>query len=174
MRQEAIYMSDPGALGELYEILDTRVCWVGSMSESDARQLITQETFLASNSPSEADIDTLLALTGGYPAPLKTAYHWWLETRNGPANSEWEEMLLEQPGMQHRLQEIWSGLSQEERFVLAELQKSQGSDTNPNQGYHHLLNRLAAKGLCEQTVAGWRIVSQLFDIYTTTGEVRIT
>ena len=166
MRQEAIYMSDPSALGELYEILDTRVCWVGSMSESDARQLITQETYMASNPPSETDIDTLLALTGNYPAPLKTACHWWLETRNRPANSEWEEVLLEQPGMQHRLQEIWSGLSQEERFVLAELQKLQGSNANLN--HHHLLNRLAAKGLCDNTVSGWRIVSDLFASYTAT------
>lgn len=168
MRQEAIYMSDPSSLGELYEILDTRVCWVGPMSKLDARQLIDQETFLVPNSPKATDIDVLMTLTGNYPALLKAACSWWSETKNRPAYSEWGAELFEQPAIQYRLQEIWSGLSQEEGFVLAELQKSQSNRANFNKGYEHLLYRLEVKGICEESEAGWHIVSELFATYITT------
>jgi hypothetical protein len=68
MRQEVVYLSDPLILGELYEILDTHVCWVGSMNEADAHKLIAEETLLAATPPTEADISSLLNLSGGHPA----------------------------------------------------------------------------------------------------------
>ena len=37
MRQAAMYMSEPEVLGELYQLLDTHVCWVGAMQQDDAR-----------------------------------------------------------------------------------------------------------------------------------------
>jgi len=75
MRQEMIYLFDPSALGEMYEILDTHVCWVGPMDEPDARRLIVEETHTLPTPPTEADVTHLLAIrpcsrlpvTGGCP-----------------------------------------------------------------------------------------------------------
>ncbi|MCP4515483.1 MAG: AAA family ATPase, partial [Delftia sp.] len=64
MRQEMIYLFDPSALGEMYEILDTHVCWVGAMDEPDARRLIVEETHTLPASPTKRDVARLLALTG--------------------------------------------------------------------------------------------------------------
>lgn len=33
MRQEVTYLSDPGGLGDLYELLDNHTCWVGPMQQ---------------------------------------------------------------------------------------------------------------------------------------------
>lgn len=79
MRQEVAFVDDPGVLGELYEILDTHVCWIGPMAPDDARQVLAEETSRAAVMPSDDDVSRLLALTGGYPALMKAACHWWLD-----------------------------------------------------------------------------------------------
>jgi hypothetical protein len=124
-RQEIVYLFDPAALGEMYELLDTHVCWVGPMNEADARQLIAEETHIAPSPPAEAEVSRLLTLTGGYPALLKAACHWWLATPDKPAASEWAIALLAERSIQSRLEEIWDGLTQEERQALSEVQKWQ-------------------------------------------------
>jgi DNA-binding response OmpR family regulator len=198
MRQEVSYLSDPSVLGELYELLDSHVCWVGPMSEADARQVITQETHTAQIAPTESDITTLLRLTGGYPALLKASCHW-LEAAGQarPPVEQWPEMLLAEPTIQFRLAEIWEGQSQEEQLVLSEVQKlqarvnsllnvaqqdsglpSKNKETLEKAFYgldkqhHDVLIHLAAKGLCQRSGVGWRIFADLFTAYIATVEGR--
>jgi DNA helicase HerA-like ATPase len=40
LRRELVYLRDPAELGELYELLDTHVCWLGPMERQDARWVI--------------------------------------------------------------------------------------------------------------------------------------
>ena len=169
MRQEMVYLFDPGALGEMYEILDTHVCWVGPMNEADARRLIVEETYMASTGPSEAEVLHLLALTGGYPAILKAACHWWLSSLDRPPVSEWVEALLGEHSILSRLEEIWAGLTQEEGRALSEVQIRCVRDGTVAAGgrdieerHRHALSNLSDKGLCKQTDDGWRIFSDLF------------
>jgi hypothetical protein len=171
-RQEVAYLFDPDALGEMYEILDTHVCWVGPMNETDARQLIAEEVHAAPSPPNDDDVAHLLALTGGYPALLKAACHWWLSTPDRPAPSEWTSALLAERSIQSRLEEIWAGLTQEEQQALAEVCKLRGrasaKDLDGLERQHrHALARLRAKGLCQQTEAGWRAFSDLFAAHVT-------
>lgn len=121
--REAIYLPEPERLGELYELLDTQVCWVGPMNEADSRHAIASLTYIASSPPEEAETLAMLALTGGYPALLKAVCHWWLAISNRPPADEWATVLLAEQGMKYRLEEIWRGLTQEEQLVLTEAQK---------------------------------------------------
>jgi hypothetical protein len=171
MRQEMVYLFDPDALGEMYEILDTHICWVGPMSETDARRLIAEETLTISTPLDEVETAHLLTLTGGYPALLKAVCHWWssISPKNHPPTREWADVLLAERSVQSRMKEIWAGLTQEERRALAEVQKwsaragAWGQDEERH--YRHALTNLANKGLCQRMDAGWRIFSRLFATY---------
>jgi hypothetical protein len=177
MRQEMVYLFDPGALGEMYEILDTHVCWVGPMNETDARRLIAEETYMASTGPGEAEVAHLLALTGGYPAVLKAACHWWLSLFDRPPASEWMDTLLEERSIRSRLEEIWAGLTQEEGRALSEMQRRcirdgtiAAGDGDIEVRHRHALSNLVDKGLCRRTAGGWRIFGDLFAAYVASVE----
>jgi DNA-binding winged helix-turn-helix (wHTH) protein len=173
MRQEMVYLFDPAVLGEMYEILDTHVCWVGPMDETDARRLIAEETYMASPSPSEAEVVYLLTLTGGHPALLKAACHWWLSRSDRlPASDEWADALLAERTIRSRLEEIWAGLTQEEGQALSEVQGRCLRDSTIvadsrglEEQHRHVLRNLAEKGLCQRTAGGWRILGDLFAAY---------
>lgn len=179
MTQEVAYLPDPAGLGEMYELLDNYVCWVGTMSEEDSRNLIAQGTWAAPTSPAEADITTLLSLTGGFPSLLRAACHWWLVTRPKPAYPEWVAALLTERNIQHRLAQIWRSLTQEEQFTLSELQKLQATNLGDRpeiqpktfdrkyrdftQTHQTTLARLQSKGVCIPTETGWHIADLLAD-----------
>lgn len=187
MTQEVAYLPDPTILGHMYELLDNYVCWVGAMNRDDAQNLIDRATFAAPTSPTDSEVVTMLALTGGYPALLRATCHWWLNTENKPASAEWGTELLTERSIQHRLKKIWDGLTQEEQFVISELQKWQtkAKDTaieddkttknkfkKFNKGiqdftkqHHDIFSRLAVKGVCWQTEAGWHIAGDLLAAY---------
>jgi DNA-binding response OmpR family regulator len=185
MSQEAAYLPDPTILGDMYELLDNYICWLGTMNDDDARNLIARATRAAHASPSEADVIAMLALTGGYPALLRAVCYWWLATEKKPAHPEWVTTLLAERSIQHRLAKIWAGLTQEEQFVLSELQKLQMTveittkrqlledKTKPLQKifqdfatkHHDILSRLAEKGVCARAETGWRITADLLADY---------
>jgi hypothetical protein len=185
MTQEAAYLSDPTILGDMYELLDNYVCWLGAMNNDDARNLITRAT-RAGVSPSGTDVTHMLALTGQYPALLRATCYWWLTNPKRPAHSEWPATLLAEHSIQRRLTKIWNGLTQEEQFILSELQKSQtitvaemaqsgAGENKPKTSpgifqefakqHFHTLTLLAEKGVCRQTETGWCMASDLLAGY---------
>lgn len=207
MSQEVTYFPDSAALGDMYVLLDRYICWVGPMVEADARQLIAQEMGTvptpdpkieksAETAPkplAEEEVQLLLALTGRFPALLKAACHWWLVVKEKPAFSAWVEILLADPTLQYRLDELWAGLTQEEQLVLSEVQKLQmrsvsfdDSEEQIQDGQERLvkafeglnkqsgsvLARLTDKGLCRQTETGWGIVGDLLAAYVAQVEGR--
>lgn len=191
MTQEVAYLPDPTVLGEMYELLDNYVCWVGAMNEEDTRNLIARATHPAPTAPTDTDINTMLRLTGGFPSLLRATCHWWLITKNKPDHPDWAGMLLGERSIQHRLAQIWHGLTQEEQFTLSELQKLQttaargktgrNSETKPKnfdkkyrdfvQEHQGILVRLKAKGTCTQTETHWWI-ADLLAAYVTKVEGR--
>lgn len=179
MRQEAAYLSDPATLGELYEILDTRVCWVRPMNREDAEMLIEQETQLAPAAPTESEVETFLELTGGFPSLLKATCTWWSTLHDQLELEKWTEILLANPSINHRLQEILTGLNQEELLILSEVErlsytheKKVGSLEKLEQQNQQVLNHLATKGICRPSETGWRITSSLLTTYLATAEGR--
>ncbi|KAA3663915.1 MAG: winged helix family transcriptional regulator [Chloroflexi bacterium] len=179
MRQEVAYLPDPYALGELYEVLDTRVCWVGPMDDSDARLLIKQETHSSKMTPTEEDIQVFKQFSGGIPSLLKMISNWWSMTSPLPERQVWAEILLQQQTIRYRLEEILGGLNQEELLTLSEIQKLQHGERetavyqtstpqrgrpsfkNVQQQYQVVLQHLAEKGICAHTNSGWEISSVL-------------
>jgi len=184
MRQEVVYLENPQLLGELYEILDTHVCWVGPMNEADARRMIREE--IRSDALNDSQIKHLLRVTGGYPALLKAACHAWITTLQHLPEEEWIDVLLAKHSMQYRLSEIWGGLTQEEQQALSELQKWTLENNNivskkknkkiANElqnlakAHRHALERLKMKGLCQTEEIGWHIFSDLFSAYIENNE----
>ena len=61
MQQEAVYLPDPMTLGDMYWLLDSHVCWVGAMSEVDARYMLGRVLRTAPNPPNAAELTAMLA-----------------------------------------------------------------------------------------------------------------
>lgn len=177
MRQEVSYLANPAALGELYELLDTYVCWVRPMDEADARQLIADETSDAREALDEADIRRILDLTGGHPALLKATCHWWRNVHDRPEKG-WSNLLLETPTIQHRLEKIWRSLTLAEQQVLGNVHKWQlkaesrmpdpktmRREIELDQQQQKAAGLLAQKGVTLPVDGGWRISGSLLSAY---------
>ena len=163
MAQEVAYLPDPTILGDMYELVDNYVCWLGAMNEADGRNLIARATHSATAPPSATEMLTMLSLTGGFPALLRAACQWWLTTDHRPPHSEWSTTLLAELSIQHRLRKIWVGLTQEEQYILAELHKLQPANPRQKFGQQHrpILIRLAEKGVCNRSETGWCVSGEL-------------
>lgn len=171
MRQEASYLSDPSTLGELYEILDTHVCWVRPMAREDSKLLIEQETQLAPARPTTIEVETILELTGGFPSLLKATCVWWSTLRDRPSPEKWPSLLLANPSVEYRLREILTGLNQEELLILSEVEKLSNQHNQTDsleklaQQNKQVLDHLTTKGICQSSKPGWRIVSKLLGMH---------
>ena len=176
MRQEVSYLPDPAVLGELYELFDTNICWVQPMSEADAREMIAGESSTGP-APSENDVSRLLELSGGHPALLKAAYHWW---RSKPAEPEssWIDLLLETPSIQYRLEQIWRSLTLSEQQVLGTIhggrRKAGSPSSSPQKDRQEIkldqqqlktARILAQKGLIGPAGNDWKIGASLLGAY---------
>jgi DNA-binding response OmpR family regulator len=172
-RYEGAYLPDPAVSSGLYQMLDIHVHWIGPMNEADGRQLVVEETHTSPSPPSDAEIAHMFALTGRYPALLKTACHWWLPLEKKPAFSKWQEALLAERSIRFRLQEMWDGLTQEEQRALVEVQALERRTSKDEKKavklrdrfearYDRALKRLEDMGFCLRTDVGWRIFGELF------------
>lgn len=169
MRQAAVYMPEPEILGDLYQLLDTHVCWVGSMRPADAQMFVVQELGRASQQAAAEEITLLLALTGGYPALLKAACAWWLTVPERPSPEQWRVVLRDHAPLQNRLKDIWQDLTQEERWLLAEIQ----SDNQALDGLSgKRLRQLGYRGLCEAGTKGWQVKGLLLHDFVATAVQR--
>lgn len=170
LRCEVAYIRSPAELGELYEIIDTHICWLGPMDRKDARWVISQVEEATGQSFSEAQIQGLIDLTGRYPALLRAASLWLARVTPVPDMSAWQELLLVELNIQNRLRDLQLGLTGEEEAALVVLQTAlslepperQKSLRQIEEKYRHALNRLRTKGLCWPTdESGWRFFSPL-------------
>ncbi len=160
--QEVAYLPEPEALGELYDLLDRNVCWVGALSEADARNLIARASIDVAQ-PEEDEIRVLLALSGQFPALLHWLSRWRLTIGHALPSANWDTHLLEEGGVQRRLEKLWRGLTQEEQFTLAAL-NTQAIGLDEDQ--ERLLLRLARKGVCHINGNVWEIRGTLLAEYT--------
>jgi hypothetical protein len=171
LRHELAYIRDPAELGELYEILDTHVCWLGPMERDDARWVINQVETAMDQSFADAWVESLIDLTGGYPALLRAASLWLAQLSQKSDTAIWADHLLAEPSIQNRFRDLWHGLTSEEQATLFVLQaalsvvsqreRKRSIDQIENQ-HRNGLERLQAKRLCTETDAGWQLFSPLF------------
>lgn len=167
--QEVVYLPKPEALGEMYELLDSHVCWVGAMNVSDANFVIHQATYMVDKPPTEKEKKQIRELSGHIPVLLKLVSHWWLEHRTLPP----AEVLAKEHHIQHRLARLWNGLTQEEQFALSAIQTWQQSSAKSkikaleklNSDHGAILSRLVEKGLSLRMHNQWQIRSELLANY---------
>jgi DNA-binding winged helix-turn-helix (wHTH) protein len=176
--QEVAYLNNRTALGDMYDLLDSHVCWVGAMSDQDVRWMITQNAQFATSSPSETEVTTMLRLSGNFPALIKAIVHWWLTKKDRPPTDEWENALFAERSIQYRLARMWDGLTQEEQFVVSEVQMlgerardaKHAGRRSLDEEFQRLareekyaLERLKDKGLLVQAGTDWRILGDLLN-----------
>ena len=161
MRQEAIYLPDSILSGELVELVDTHVCWIGAMSEADALYFMGQELQFAPNEPRQDEIDVMFELSGRFASVLKAVCDWWvgLSDEQREATESWLLMLKDHRPVHFRLNEIWAGLNQEERHLLVRFHLGQLAELELEQRL--ALQRMEAKGVVMLTVDGWKINGRL-------------
>jgi hypothetical protein len=171
LRHELAYIRDPIEIGELYEILDTHVCWLGAMERDDARWVISQVEEGMGQSFGDEQIKWLINLTGGYPALLRAASLWLARVPSTLDRSVWEKQLLTEPSIQNRLNDLWQGLTGEEQAALSALQMALaiGADKERRENlrqteekHQYAFARLQTKHLCTKTDTGLMIFSPLF------------
>lgn len=163
------YLDEIALSHDLHRLLATHHCYVGPLSEADARNLIARRLALSAISPTATEITHMLALTGGYPTLLKMVCHWWLMTLNKPSVDQWLPSLRAEMTMQKRLADIWRALTQAEQQVLFSLQQGNTSGVNgamaPAQQAATIFTTLLDKGLCFRAGANLQIFSLLFADY---------
>lgn len=178
MRQETAYLPDPDALGDMYELLDSHICWVGAMVPEDAKNVIHRAISTEEKAPDKTEIDKMLSLTGNFPVLLKAIGYWWLRNHHLPP-TEWRDILAAKHSFDYRLTRIWDSLTQEEQFALAAVREwqyelaetpKQGAALNKalkklSEEHGSVLPHLAAKGVIEPHDGGWRIKGELLDDY---------
>ncbi len=167
---ELAYIRDPAELGELYSVLDSRVCWLGPMTRPDARHGIMRIAQATGKSFSQEHIERLIDLTGGYPALLRAASLWLAQAVPAPETAAWGDDLLADSTLQTRLNDIWQALTGEERAALFALQMALEME-QPERAeslrqietkYESVLAQLQLKRLCAQTDSDWQLFSPLF------------
>ncbi|MCB0004947.1 MAG: response regulator transcription factor [Anaerolineales bacterium] len=177
MSQFLAYVDGPLSLGDVHDLLVTRLCWVGALNDADAATMI-QDHFPAGLP--EADKDQIGQLSGRYPSLLKAVCQWRQQVEAPGGN--WVQALLAERSVQFRLGRIWQGLTQEERLALMELQKLQlelgrpgpaGTMAPPAARRHarlendsgEILAGLAQRGLLAPAGKHWQIASELLVYY---------
>lgn len=172
MREDVIYLPNPAVLGDLYELLIGRVCWVGSLSKADGRLMLEREFQGVAEQPTVREIDKMIALSGCFPSVLKGVTQWWLlHASRKTAVSDWRDILMNEESIRFRLERIWQGLTQEEQHLLRKIQAGQvhpkmvnGSSPIDRQR-HQVLAQLEAKGLCFAHANYYELAGDLFESF---------
>jgi hypothetical protein len=181
MHQAVAYLPEPALLGDMYELFDSRVCYVGAFSATDARHMLIELLRGAPTPPTEADITAMLRLCGGFASLLRaTGDIWLLGKLQRQAVGQWCDILLDQVAIRYRLERLWRGLTQEEKLALAEIQKRMGNKAAqvggedirsvaagplPTSQRNPVAQDLATKGCCSYDHTGWWINSDLLAAY---------
>lgn len=182
MRQAAAYLPDPAVFGDMYELFDYHVCYVGALTLSDAAHMLAVLLRDDHAEPDEAELAALLGLCGGFPSLLRTTANLWAFGKlNECDTAGWLNALLSDTSIQYRLERLWQGLTQEERQVLAEIQKRPAANAAqlgwpdkrppvaarraPEQWADPVAELLAAKGCCIRDTDGWRVNGELLAAY---------
>lgn len=193
MRQQVPYLPDKEALGDMYELLDSHICWVGGMSDSDARYVLTKATRTAKRELTESEVEKMLLLAGNFPVLIKAIGNWWSRTQMTISEiSEWPSpsALAAEHQFEFRLGRLWKGLTEEEQFALSAVQTWQEEKAKAclgpesawlgggkkkkslnkklkklNSDHAAVLTRLVDKGVCEQGGIEWQIRGDLLAAY---------
>jgi len=156
MRQAPRYVLNPETLGELYEILDLHICWVGPMDFADSQRVIAEELLIPEEKLEPTLVKQIYALTGGYPSLLKAVCQRYAD---GELPIEgWQALLIQDKNVQYRLAEIWQGLTQQEQMLLFSLALGEVCSASE-------VLSLQTKRLLQQDGDEWRIGSSLLAAY---------
>lgn len=161
MKQPLATLVHSAKLGELQELLDGPICWIGAMSEPDAEQMIDEENPRKLKvEPKETD--KFKELTGNYPSLLKVTCRWWRNLDKKPPLDKWETHLLQDTAMQNRLRELWHSFTQAEQAVLQRIQAMVPiTDKGESESDWPIAQQLASLGFCRLDGEEWVITSDL-------------
>ena len=79
--QEIIYSPYWESLKPLQGILDSHTCWVGPLSEKDARHMVAHRTQHLDEPLSDEVVEYILAITGRFPSLIRVVCNWWVTAK---------------------------------------------------------------------------------------------
>jgi hypothetical protein len=165
IRQSLLALDALQLPSDLIRLLTTNICYVRPLAEDDALRLIARRTKWADQQPTLDEQATMLALTGGYPSLLLAVCQWWLLTPQHLPLAEWLPTLSNERSIQHCLQEIWRGLTQEEQQALSEIGHAPKLQPERQHRREEIYQQLALRGLCSNEAGQWRLFGSLFQAY---------
>lgn len=173
MSKEVIYLPNYESLGNLYELLDSHICWVGAMENDDAEFVIAQAIGVATSMPERTEVQQMLDLAGNFPILLKSVSQWWLNNYQGQPINQLVSMLFEEKTIKPRLTKLWKSLTHEEQLALSIIQSGQSRQTTVEQNksaisgsYDDKISKqLEAKGMCLFHKGEWQIKGKLLANY---------
>ncbi|MFZ2488465.1 MAG: winged helix-turn-helix domain-containing protein [Anaerolineae bacterium] len=123
-----------------YELLSRSVLGLKPYRDADARQVIAQIAARRGRAWREAEIATMLRLSGGHPGSL-VALSDALTRQPLPAEADAQlRWALAQPALVEEFRKLWQGLAEDERLALSRLAQGIGAP-------YTLREVLALKGL---------------------------
>lgn len=163
LREGHIYLPHSEVLGDLYRLLDAHTCYLGPLTAADAAATIWRRIGRLPRLPNDREVDQLVLLTGGYPALLRVALHWWFTLVQELSPEQWQTEIFALAAIRRRLEGIWRGLTQEEQMVLVAIQQGENvADSRTLQRYDQATRALVEKGFCRLTTTGLQIFCPLF------------
>ncbi len=165
IRQSLLSLDALQLPSDLIRLLTTNICYLGPLVEDDARRLIARRTKRADQHPTADEQATMLTLTGGYASLLQAVCQWWLLTTPHPPQAEWQTILSNELSIQHCLQEIWRGLTQEEQQAIGEIDHLPALSPGRQQRREEIYQQLAMRGICANEAGEWRLFGTLFQAY---------
>ncbi len=151
----------------LIDVVDLNTCWIGPLSDADARHMLNR--MLHGAPATSAESDAILSLTAGHASLIRTVCNWLLNQPQRPPVESWDELLLQERKVQRRLNLLWDHLTQEEQFSLSELERVQAWPASRRAEKQRILEplnaslaELAQKELCQQQASGWQPRGILF------------
>lgn len=175
--QETTNRPDFDRIGTVHEVLDANVCWVGPLSFEDMRLMVARKL---QTTPNGDIIDHIWLLTGGYPALVQAVCNWW-RSDSRPGSNPSATDLLQHKETYERLRRLWQGLTQEEQYILSELQKFEARKPGKNKAkslhtfarnHQAPLHALAQKGVCQPNPDGWAIFCTLLSEFVAQAKSR--
>lgn len=162
LSREIAYLPDVERLGDLRELLDRNVCWVGALDDADARNLIARAV---SHEPTASETAEMLRLSGNFPAILKLVALWWMRHPTPPPIPRWQALLQAENNIEHRLAKLWDALTQEEQFALFEVRNATAATPALTRRHGPTLEHLQRKGVCIYERETWRVRGALWADY---------
>lgn len=134
----------PGDNEGFYELISRSIIGLKPYGEADARRVIAQLAARRHRTPTAAQEEEMLALSGGHPGLLVALFDVLVNGKEPLVGADRMQWALEQPQVSEECRKLWRGLAQDEQLALSRLAHGIGASYSTQE-------LLSLKGLMRAT-----------------------